>query len=72
VPVPNLSLEVEPLTSDSEPNQPKICPLRALAYTIASIPAKVQEPLCIGPRCAWFIPVDEGLGECAVKRFTWP
>jgi len=52
--------------------QNKICPLRALAYTIAGIPAKVQEPLCIGPRCAWFIPVDEGLGECAVKRLAWP
>ncbi len=56
----------------SEPKQPKICPLRALAYTIAGIPAKVQEPVCIGPRCAWFIPTDEGLEECAVKRFTWP
>lgn len=52
--------------------EPKICPLRALAYTIAGIPNKVQEPLCIGPRCAWYIPVDEGLGECAVKRFVWP
>ncbi len=72
MPVPNLSLEVEPLTSDSEPNQPKICPLMAMAYTIAGVPNRVQEPVCIGPRCAWYIPVDEGLGECAVKRFTWP
>ena len=39
--------------------QHKVCPLRALAYTIAGIPVKVQEPLCIGERCAWFVPEDE-------------
>ncbi|WP_290597483.1 MULTISPECIES: hypothetical protein [unclassified Archaeoglobus] len=64
-------LEVEPLTEDIEP-QHKICPLRAIAYTIAGVPNKVQEPLCIGQRCAWFIPEDEGLGVCVLKRLAWP
>ncbi len=50
----------------------KICPIRALAYTVAKVPNKVQEPYCIGERCAWFIPTDEGLGDCAIKRLTWP
>ncbi|MBO8179859.1 MAG: hypothetical protein H0Z19_05175 [Archaeoglobus sp.] len=53
--------------SEQKRPEPKICPLRALAYTIAGVPAKVQEPVCIGPRCAWYIPVG-GLGRLCGKE----
>jgi|GEM_PF-2360546 hypothetical protein len=39
----------------------KICPLRALAYTIAKLPNNIREPTCIGDRCAWYFK-----GFCAV------
>ncbi len=47
----------------------RICPLRAIAYTIARIPDRIQEATCIGERCAWYV---QNCGCCAVKMFAVP
>lgn len=67
-------LEVLKRDREEQPER-KICPIRALAYTLAPpspSPLATLGPYCIGERCAWAIPVDEGLVECAVKRLNWP
>lgn len=56
--------------SEQKRPEPKICPVILLANSVAGVFGR--EAYCLGQRCAWFIPEDEGLGDCVLKRLAWP